>query len=95
MASRSKASEARSIIEKVDFNKFLIMCEDFEMEKKAANALQDIMTKGKNSERLQAIELFFKYKYGNPKQQTDITSGGHPINSVSFDILENDSSTRE
>lgn len=32
---------------------------------------------------------------GKPAEKRDITTGGHPINSVSFDVLENDSNTGE
>ena len=35
-----------------------------------------------------AIELFFKYMYGMPKQQTDITSNGESINIAPIEWVE-------
>lgn len=42
-------------------------------------ALRQLEINVKNGERW-AIELFFKYNYGMPKQQTDITTNGNDIN---------------
>lgn len=42
-------------------------------------ALRQLELAVKNGERW-AIELFFKYNYGMPKQQTDITTNGNDIN---------------
>ena len=42
-------------------------------------ALKQLELNVKNGERW-AIELFFKYNYGMPKQQTDITTNGNEIN---------------
>jgi hypothetical protein len=35
-----------------------------------------------------AIELFFKYKYGMPKQQTDITTNGNDVNISPIEWVE-------
>jgi len=47
------------------------------------------------SSKLPYINGFVSSLIPKPIQKTDITSGGHPINTVSFDILENDSNTGE
>lgn len=35
-----------------------------------------------------AIELFFKYNYGMPKQQTDITTNGNDVNISPIEWVE-------
>ena len=47
-------------------------------------ALSQLSKALKNGQRW-AVELFFKYQYGMPKQQTDVTPNGE---SVKFDIRD-------
>lgn len=39
------------------------------------------------------LRLFWEFAMPKPAQKTDVTTGGHPITSVSFDLL--DSNTEE
>lgn len=64
-AGRKPKAEEQKLVEKLS-----------PLEPKAHEALK----KAINSEQKWAIELFFKYMYGMPKQQTDITSNGKEIN---------------
>jgi len=50
-------------------------------------ALNQLEINVKNGERW-AIELFFKYNYGMPKQQTDITTNGNDINISPIEWVE-------
>jgi hypothetical protein len=50
-------------------------------------ALRQLEINVKNGERW-AIELFFKYNYGMPKQQTDITTNGNDINISPIEWVE-------
>jgi len=95
MSKRSKLSKVREGLRESDIAKLLLSCEAVGIEDKIVTTWDDILTNGKNTEKLEAIDQYLAYKYGRPKQQTDITTGGHPVNSVSFDILENDSNTGE
>ena len=50
-------------------------------------ALRQLELNVKSGERW-AIELFFKYNYGMPKQQTDITTNGNDINISPIEWVE-------
>lgn len=94
-SEQNKLSETRESLRESDIARLLLSCEAVGIEDKIVATWDDILTNGKNNEKLEAIDQYLAYKYGRPKQQTDITTGGHPINSVSFDILENDSDKGE
>ena len=52
---------------------------------------------GKNIDKGEkwAVELFFKYFYGMPKQQTDVTSNGESINKPFIIIGESSESNED
>ena len=64
-AGRKPKSEEQNLIEKLS-----------PFEKEALEQLEKHVKKGEKW----AIELYFKYKYGMPKQGLDVTSDGDKIN---------------
>ena len=64
-AGRKPKAEEQKLVEKLS-----------PMEESALNVLKKNVEKGERW----AIELYFKYMYGMPKQQTDVTSNGKSIN---------------
>lgn len=64
-AGRKSKAEEQKLIEKLS-----------PLEPKALEQLKINVEAGERW----AIELFFKYNYGMPKQQTDITTNGKEIN---------------
>jgi hypothetical protein len=72
-AGRKSKAEEQQLIEKLS-----------PLEPKALKQLELNVNKGERW----AIELFFKYNYGMPKQQTDITTNGNDINISPIEWVE-------
>jgi hypothetical protein len=93
---QNKESENKSIIEKFSFQDYSIIAEELDILRKATVGLWDIAENTKDAKfKASLYQWFVSSLIPKPIQKTDITSGGHPINTVSFDILENDSNTGE
>ena len=76
-AGRKPKAEEQKLIEKLT-----------PLEPIAYKALGDALGEGEGW----AVKLFFEYKYGKPRQQMDITSGGEKIdiNPMTFIDLDGD-----
>ena len=72
-AGRKPKVEEQKLIEKLS-----------PLEPEALKKLKENVDKGERW----AIELFFKYMYGMPKQQTDITTNGNDINISPIEWVE-------
>jgi hypothetical protein len=97
MENKDTLQDSRKALKSASLPTFVEKGDERGIEDMILDVLEEILSnpKAKPSEKLEASWLFMKYKYGNPPNKTDVTSGGHPINTVSFDILENDSNTGE
>ena len=79
MENKDTLQDARKALRKADLPRFVLKCEEAGVEDDIVDAIKDVIVNGKPIERLQASELYLKYKYGPPPTKTDITSGGEKI----------------
>lgn len=86
----------KSIMETVGREFFYMYCAENKVQEDCMKDLMNIRNTTKDEAKRVRVNIWIMEQLiGLAKQQTDITTGGHPINSVSFDILENDSNTGE
>lgn len=89
-------SENKAIIEKFSHEEYALITDELDVLRNATIGLWEIAQTTKDEKfRASIYQWFVNSLIPKPVQKTDVTTGGHPINSVSFDVLENDSNTGE